>query len=335
MKVHLSPVFGLRCVLALSILVSAGALAAPPVPLVPRTPTGFSTVEQRHVYAPPDEGTIDIPLRLGLANPNEVLIEEPIQCRPEAKARARITYSKRKNKVVLEAWYDGLPYRMSYRRPTDISTKYNRFPQEVKDGKWQIWFVGRMLSFRTTFYYDATTRELLGHPHDLPNGPPPNSIPVQLPALHMIGTPIFEGTPDGKAHVRFEYRYDQMLDEVGTGGVYYSYAPRTLCEPDGYGVYYTNGGLPPSEALNFDQVLQSIWSGHGMMVATSLEPDPKPEYLKARDNLMITWAGMYPINVPEGVEFDLVSRTVHNKETCGTRILPAFPKAYFNVCPGQ
>jgi hypothetical protein len=44
---------------------------------------------------------------------------------------------------------------------------------------------------------------------------------------------------------------------------------------------------------------------------------------------------MYPINVPEGVEFDLISRTVRNKETCGTRILPAFPKAYFNVCPGK
>jgi hypothetical protein len=322
-----------RLVLASIALVGASALATPPAPLVPRTPTGFSTVEQRHVYAPPDEGSFEVPLRLGLANPNEVLIEEPIQCRPEAKAWARVTYSKSKNSVVLEAWYEGLPYRMSYTRPTDISTPYNQFPQSVKDGKWQIWFVGRLLSFRTTFYYDATTRRLIGHAQDLPNGPPPNSIPVQLPTLHMIGTPIFEGTPDGKARVRFEYRYDQMLDEVGKGGVYYSYPPTTLCEPDGYSVYYTDGGLPPSLAMNFDQVLESIWSGHGMMLATSLEPDPKPDYLISRDNLMITWAGMYPINVPEGVEFDLISRTVRNKETCGTRILPAFPKARYNLCP--
>lgn len=324
-----------RSMMALTGLLGARALAQPSVPLVPRATTGFSTVEQRHVYAPPDEGSFEIALRLGMAAPNEVLIEEPEQCRPEAKATARLTYSKRQNKVVLEAEYDGLPYRMSYTRPDDISTPYNQFPQSVRDGKWQIWFVGRLLNFRTTFYYDATTLRLIGHAQDLPGGPPPHSIPVQLPTLHMFGTPIFEGTPDGKAKVRFEYRYDQMLDEVGKGGVYYSYAPYSLCKPDEYRPYYTDGGLPPSLAMSFDQVLESIWSGHGMMLATSLEPDPKPEYLASRDNPMITWAGVYPMNMPEGVEFNLISNTVSVKTTCGTRILPQFPNAYFNLCAGR
>jgi len=316
-------------------LLGARVLAEPSVPLVPRTPTGRSTVEQRYVYATPDEGSFEVPLRLGLAAPNEVRIEEPVQCRPEAKATARISYSKRRNEVVLEADYDGLPYRMSYTRPEDISTPYNQFPQSVQDGKWQIWFVGRLLNFRTTFYYDAATLQLIGHEQDLPGGPPPNSIPVQLPTLHMFGTPLFEGTPDGKAHVRFTFRYDQMLDEVGRGGVYYSFVPYNLCKPDEYGPYYTDGGLPPSLAMNFDQVLESIWSGHGMMVSTSLEPDPKPEYLTSRDNLMITWTNQYPQLVAEGMELDLVSRGVRVQTTCGTRILPPFPTAYYNLCAGQ
>jgi hypothetical protein len=324
-----------RCLTLLGSLLGASALATPPVPLVPRTPTGFSTVEQRHVYAPPEEGSFELPLNLGLAAPNEVLLEEPIQCRPEAKAHARITYSKRQNKVVLEARYDGLPYRLSYTRPDDPSTPYNQFPTSVKDGKWQIWFVGRLLNFRSTFYYDAATLRLIGNEHDLPGGPPPNSIPVALPALQMIGTPLFEGTPDGKASVRFEFRYDALLDEVGKGGVIYAYAPHSLCKPDEYGVYYTEGGLPPSKAMSFDQVLESIWYGQGMMVATSLEPDPKPDYLTSRDNLMITWANMYPQAIPEGMDFDLVSQTLSVKTSCGTRVLPAFPKGYFNLCAGQ
>jgi len=46
------------------------AMAAPPAPgtapIVPRPlATGFSTIEQRYVYAPPDKGRLEIPLALG------------------------------------------------------------------------------------------------------------------------------------------------------------------------------------------------------------------------------------------------------------------------------
>ena len=51
--------------------------ATPPAPLTPRTPTGFSTVEQRYVYASPDEGRLEIPMITGVAAGTEVILEEP------------------------------------------------------------------------------------------------------------------------------------------------------------------------------------------------------------------------------------------------------------------
>ncbi|WP_331092992.1 hypothetical protein [Archangium sp.] len=322
----------LRSLSALGVLWGGMALASPPAPLTPRTPTGFSTVEQRHVYAPPDEGSFEIPMVTGGAAATEVLLEEPEMCRPDAKATARITYSKSRNEVVLEADFDGLPYRMSFTRPVDVSTPYNQFPVSIQHGKWQFWFVGRMLNFDTTFYYDATTLRLLGSEHDLPGGPPPNSIPVAIATMHMTSTPLFEGTPEGKGRARFVFRYDQMLDEQGKGGVYFSYTPYSLCKPDEYGPYYTDGGLPVSLAMNFDQVLQSIWDGFGMVVATSLEPDPKPSYLLSRDNPMIGWSGAYPNSRPKGYESNPFNGTLSRKTTCATRIHPAYTAAYYNRC---
>jgi hypothetical protein len=329
MSIHRTTTRGLP---VLGVLLGGLALATTPAPLTPRTPTGISTVEQRYVYAPPNEGSFEVPLRLGAAAPTEVAIEEPIQCRSDAWARARITYSKSRNEVVLEATYDGLPYRMSYTRAVDISTPYNQFPVSVTQGKWQIWFVGRMLNFDTTYYYDASTLQLIGSEHDLPGGPPANSIAVPIATMHMTSTPLFEGTPEGKASVRFVFRYDQMLDDRSSGGVYFSYVPYNLCKPDEYGLYYTDGGLAVSKAMNFDQVLQSIWSGYGMALATSLEPDPKPSYLDSRDNPMITWAGTYPMVTPRGYESNPINGTLRLRQSCGTHLQPPFTPAYYNRC---
>jgi hypothetical protein len=41
------------------------ALATTPAPLTPRTPTGISVVEQRYVYAPPDEGSFEFAMQTG------------------------------------------------------------------------------------------------------------------------------------------------------------------------------------------------------------------------------------------------------------------------------
>jgi hypothetical protein len=303
-------------------------------PIVPRPRvTGFSTVEQRYTYAPPDKGEFEIPMTIGGAAPTETVLEEPLMCSPEAKAKVKIKYDKSKNTVKLIAdFHKALPYRMSYTRAVDVSTPYNQFPVTVTNGKWQLWFVPRLFSFETNFYYDATTLRLLGNEVEFPGGPPPNSFPISVPTLQMICSPIFEGEPDGDGHLEVTYRYDQILDDRGMGGTYTAFLPYDLCKPDQYGVYYVNGGLPVSKAPNFDQVLESIWNGYGMAISSSLEPDPKPSYLFSRDNTMIGWGGGYPGGLPEGLTANPISGTYETRTSCQTHAAPNFPTAYFNVC---
>ncbi|MFO0600821.1 MAG: hypothetical protein U0228_36260 [Myxococcaceae bacterium] len=320
--------------LSWSVVLVAAVSWAQVAPIVPRPhATGFSSVEQRYTYAPPDKGEFDIPLLSGGAAPNEVALEEPIMCSPQAKAKVNIKYDKAANTVKLTADFKhALPYRMSYTRPNDWSTPYNVFPVSVQNGKWQIWFVTRLFSFDTIFYYDALTLRLIGNEAEFPGGPPPNAIPIPVPTLHMVCSPIFEGKPNGDAHLEVNYRYDQILDDRGMGGTYAAYLPYDLCKPDQYGIYYVNGGLSPTRAPNFDQVLDSIWQGYGMAISSSLEPDPKPSYLFSRDNPMVGWGGAYPTELPEGISVDPVSGTYAVKTSCGTKVNPPFPSAYFNLC---
>lgn len=316
-----------------AVALAAGSSGAQTAPIVPRPKaTGFSTIEQRYSYAPPDKGEFVIPLSTGGAAPTETAIEEPIMCSPDAKAKVTIRYDKSKNEVKFIADFKkALPYRMSHTRP-DVSTPYNQFPVSVHDGKWQMWFVTRLFSFETNFYYDASTLQLIGNEVEFPGGPPPNSFPIAVPTLHMICSPEFEGSPNGDAHLEVNYRYDQILDDRGAGGTYAAFLPYNLCKPDQYGVYYVNGGLPVSRAPNFDQVLQSIWDGYGMAISSSLEPDPKPAYLDSRDNTMIGWGGAYPGGVPDGVVSNPINGQLSNRTSCGTHEAPSWPTAYFNVC---
>lgn len=330
---------GRRLAATCGVLWAVGVWASPPLapgaaPLVPRPKaTGVSTIEQRHVYAPPDRGRLEIPLQVGGGAPNEVLLMEPVMCQPQSRAKVVIDYDKQANTVKVKAdFHKALPYRMSYTRAVDASTPYNQFPVSVQDGKWQIWFVGRMFSFETLFYYDAATLQLIGNEADFPAGPPANSIPVPVPTLQMLCSPIFEGNAQGDAHLEFTYRYDQLLDMLGSGGTYFAFVPHNLCKPDEYGPYYVNGGLHPSRAMSFDDVLQSIWDGYGMAISTSLEPDPKPAYLAARDNTMIGWGGAYPMQIPRGFTANPVSGLIQPLGTCQTRVAPSFPPAFFNLC---
>ena len=306
--------------------------ANPPPALSPRSPTGFSTVEQGWKYAPPDEGRFEFPLALGLAGNNEVQIAPPQVC--EGSARATVTYSKAQNRVLLDVDYHGLPYRPSFTRPRDVSNPYVQWPVSVENANYQVWFLGRQFNFTTTFYYSGTTLQLIGSEFDLPNGPPAGSIPVAVPSAQMIGTNAFEPDEDGEAHPHFEFNYDQILDNVGSGGTYVSTLPFNLCKPDEYGIYYTQGGLPASLAMNFDQVLDSIHGGYGMIVHTSLEPQVKPAYLRGRDNTMVVWGGLYPMAFTPGTEVNPYSGALRLSEGCQTHVVPDFAPGYFNICGG-
>ena len=112
-------------VLTMGLTGAAAALGGPPPAYVPRpTETGFSTVEQKYVYAPPDEGSFEMDLRVG-ALPREFAIEEQSLCDDDAQMHIKITYSKSHNTVHFEATFRGLPYRPSYCYEYNPSTPYS------------------------------------------------------------------------------------------------------------------------------------------------------------------------------------------------------------------
>ncbi|MDJ0573944.1 MAG: hypothetical protein QNJ65_02100, partial [Xenococcaceae cyanobacterium MO_234.B1] len=268
-------------------------------------------------YAPEDEGRIRFPMELGFNIPDELSVFTPEMV--TGSAEATVTYSKAANEVIVELDLEGLPYRETFTRPEDVSTPYNQQLVSVEDAKWQLWLNGKWFNFESNYWYDGQTGQLIGNEYDLPGGPPSadspidvNSdgvadTPIALPTVQSIGSPIFEGNPDGTAQIRLEYTYDQLLDELGTAGVFSTVLPYNLNRPDEVGVYYTEGGLPTSLAMNWDEVLSSIRNNERVQFAISVEPDPKPDFLDARPNTMDAWAAFYPLRTPDGLVYEPIT----------------------------
>lgn len=267
-------------------------------------------------FAPDDEGRIRVPFAAGRSSiPDETDIVTPEML--TGSGEATITYSKAENTVDMVFKFDGLPYRLDVTRPEDVSTPFNQQPVTVEDSKWQVWIIGNWFNIETNFWFDGATNDLIANEFELPGGPPDPTSPVDVngdgivdiavaaPTARMIGTPIFEGNPDGTAQVEFSFDYDQFRDDQGTGGAYISALPYNLDRPEEIGIYYTEGGIPLDQAMTWDDILTSMRNSVGLVFATSLEPDPKPEYLNSRDNTMIAWSSFYPTLVPDGVLFDV------------------------------
>lgn len=306
----------------------------------PPLSTGRSTIEGRHVYAPPDEGEFSINLNVGGAGVGEYAIIEPSMINGEAKVTFR--YSKRKNLVEMTAKFKGLPYRPTYRKDFDESSAFNKHFQEVRNAKWQFWLMGTLFGRQhEQLYYSASTLQYLGTRYDFaPLGPKPAPAPgsyftFAAPVLQMICSPMFEGKPNGEGEVKFRFRYDHMEDAAGTPGVIYLLTPFNACTPDHVDPYWTNSRLPDEKFMTWDTFLQSIWNGENIAVAMSAEPDPKPPELAFRDNTFIGWTGVYPAEMPKGFMGDTRSGTGKIKPAvAGNFQVPMFPPSRRNLCGG-
>ncbi|MDJ0576103.1 MAG: calcium-binding protein [Xenococcaceae cyanobacterium MO_234.B1] len=274
-------------------------------------------VELSTFYAPPDEGQIRVPMGVGftIADAVEIITPEMLA----GSSVSTITYSKSANKVIWDLDLEGLPFRLDVTRTEDASTPFNQFPVSVEDGKWRAWLLGELNTIKTNFWYDGATKQLIGNEFDifddLPftdtpidvNGDGVEDIPVSTPSLQAVGSALFEGNPDGTAQVSFEYNYDQILDYQESAGFYAAVLPYNLEQTDALGIYYTQGGLPTSEAMSWDDILANIRGGAPLLLAVNLEPDPQPDYLVSRDNRMPAFTAFYPNRTPEGIVFDLLA----------------------------
>lgn len=303
-------------------------------------PTGRSTIEGRYVYAPPDEGEISFPLTLGFAMPGEYSIQEPSMV--NGSARVKIKYSKKNNKVEVEAKFKGLPYRPSFTKSFDNSTALNHHDKTVTNASWQIWLIGGFYGrVHDDIYYDAQTLKFLGTKYDFQpytTRPFPGAgtyIPSRAPFLQMICSPAFDGSPDpnGETNVKFTLRYDRMSDALGSPGTMNTTIPYDLCEPDHYDMYYTDARLPADKYMSFDYFLKSIWNGEQIGIAVSAEPTPRPSYLNFRDNTFIGWGNMYPALIPAGHSFDALSGGVVPMKGQSHQI-PFFAPSRRHLCGG-
>jgi hypothetical protein len=305
-----------------------------------------------HTWATPDEGSIEFPLSLDFCNPGELCVGEPPMHKENGgNAKVRFVYSKSHNTVDVYADFHNLPYRPTYTKEFDNSNEFDKQFMTVTDGKWQLWLIGDLYArHHETAYYSAFTLQFLGTTYDLqPYGPRPfpaagTFIPVRIPVLQMICSPLFEDdpstvwtAPDGKrygdAHVHFTLQYNRIADAMDTPGVINSTFPFNLCEPDEFSNYYTNTMLPDSMFMTWDHFLQSIWNGEPIMVATSVEPDPKPIEIDLRDNTFIGWGNFYPNYYPPGFGPDVMggTRIIKNRPTHQNAM---WPKSRRHLCGG-
>lgn len=243
-------------------------------------------------------GTIHLPMAFETSGAREYQIQEQSMC--DGSASADVSFDRLANKLTIHAQFDGLPYRPHIAYEYNPSTPFNQYPDEVSDGKWQMWLVGKYFTARSIFYYDGLDGHLIGNEHDIDGPLPPTAFPVELPVLQMLCTDFFESDPDTlKADVTFEFDYDNILDMLGSAGVYTAVLPTNIFNPSELDIYYTQGGLPPELAMNFDDIADIISDGRGgLMLVTSYEPSPKPAYLDARDNIMIGWGSAWPRPTP-------------------------------------
>lgn len=268
-------------------------------------------------------GSINVPQVLTESGAPELQLREPEML--AGSAEARVVYDEEENLVAVEARYEGLPYRPTLCYEYNPSNAYNKFPFPcVEDGEWQIWFVFDMFTDVSTFYYDPDTQILLGHWSELDAETLENAVGIDYPTLQMVETPGFEPDPDTLiADVRFEYEFDNIIDQNGTAGTSYAQVRVDLCDESTIMPYWTNGGLPANKAQNFSDILVEVENGAEIMIALSYGPNPKPDYLLARDNIMIGWLGTGPAEVSSWPVSD-ATQTYHQ-----TGFVPTIPQPSF------
>ena len=249
---------------------------------------------------PSDQESFTIDLNLDLQQPGAMLIQEPSMC--AGNSTCTFTYSKKGNYVIAELDFVGLPHRLSVTRsdihpdytPFSIdSTPFNFYPDTVEDGIWQFWMVDRSLQRSAAFFYGGNGF-ILGSEDDLrETGLPTTGIRVTIPTIgQCIGSPLYEGLPDGTGHVRFEFRYDQVLDRLGTPGTIVALIPYQFGGSDLN--FYLSKTLPREKTLSWDNFLTSIQDGSSIQVFSSLTPFPKPDYMRPHPNDMPGWQGFQP-----------------------------------------
>jgi hypothetical protein len=178
--------------------------------------------------------------------------------------------------------------------------------QSFTNGRYQFWFISP--SEEILFYYDAATLNLLGTEVDFPTQPP-NSIPISIPTVKVLGSDFIHPDENGDVDVHFTWAYHGLvrLDRPELSHMIVSFPPHNLCEsnPFRYDLSHTRGYIskprPAAEARPFSAYLKN-----GFIIQITVEP---PQYFvdPPRDTQTATYNNVtnIPGLVPKGYIFDI------------------------------
>jgi hypothetical protein len=263
-----------------------------------------------------NKGTLQLPLRRGAAVAWETYFPIlPSNC--EGEMQLTLSWDEDENwvKVKLKGQHLFTPHP-SIHRTEGVNFFPNPFFPERKDydnGRYQFWLISP--AGMITVYYSAITLDFIGTQYEFPT-PPPDSIPVPVPGIKLVGSPFY--APDDEGNVDFEwtFAYDHAVrgDRPEYAHFLNTYPPTNLClaNPFRYDQSttfpYVSFPLPAAEALSFSEYLRN-----GLIFETTIEP---PEYFTEPPLVsnIATYSGMTLSGggVPKGWALDLDAAFMNN-----------------------
>jgi hypothetical protein len=264
-----------------------------------------------------DHGSVYTPLWRGANAGIEDFVYAPPNgdCR-NIKGTLRVDWDKSANTVHFTLKGRGIPVAPVVYRTEGVNFWFNPFHPRVKDlvqTGYRVWSIfGTINTGLTSFYYDATTKLLLGSEYNFPSGPPPNSITVGLPVLPLVSSSIVYPDTQGNLFHQYTIPYDHLTQEGGhVGAAIATYLPHDLCQSNPFDVTagqlrgYVYGWLPAGTGPSWDQVLHA-----GLIFDTTIEdtttlyPNNDPPYVFSGVSLISNMPAVQG-GTPSGYHFHL------------------------------
>lgn len=210
------------------------------------------------------KGSMTVPLYRGVGVPFELTVmRTPNNCGRNVTLTMR--WDEENNLVTLRLRGKGvLTPHPTFVRTEGVNYFPNRFWPEAKDivqGRYQFWVISP--SEEILFFYDPMTLDLLGSEKDFDTPPP--AIPVLIPALTGVGSPLFQPDANGDLDFQWTFPYDRVVrgDRPDLGHHYITFPPQNLCEanPFRYDLSttrpYISRPQPTADARTFGDLLKA------------------------------------------------------------------------------
>lgn len=223
-----------------------------------------------------EKGWMRLPLRRGAAVPLELMvIATPNDC--ENTLYLDLSWDKERNIVEVHLQGEGVlePFP-DVDRTLGVDFFPNDFlpePEDIVDGRYQLWLVSAAGPL-ATFYYDATTLDLVGSEFDFAS-PPPGTIPVPFPTIYLFPTPFFQPDENGDVDFTWTFPYDGAIrgDRPDLAHMYFTFPPPNLCLANPYRLDlstlrpYSANPVPAAEARPWSDYLRG-----GLLFDVTIEP---------------------------------------------------------------